>query len=70
MNIRFSRILGDRLIKVSTIAKATGISRTTLTALYYKRSSQISFDVLEKLCIFLDCTPSDLLEVERKKDDE
>lgn len=57
-----STILGKRLLKISTVAKATGISRTTLTNLYYKRSSLISFDVLDKLCTYLKCSVSDLLE--------
>ena len=57
-----SRILGDRLIKISEVARATGISRTTLTALYYKRCSGVSFETLDKLCKYLDCNVSDLLE--------
>ena len=50
------------MIKVSEIAKDTGISRTTLTNLYYRRSSAISFDVLNKLCTYLNCRIEDIIE--------
>jgi len=59
---KFSALLGERLIKISAIAKQTGISRTTLTNLYYRRSTYISFDVLNKLCGFLDCSVDDIFE--------
>jgi len=59
---KFSALLGERLIKISAISKQTGISRTTLTNLYYRRSTYISFDVLNKLCGFLDCSVDDIFE--------
>lgn len=60
-----SQILGAKLIKISQVAKDTGISRTTLTNLYYKRSKAISGDVLHKLCDYLNCTVGDLLEMKK-----
>lgn len=62
INNRFSTILGERLLKISKISEETGISRTTLTNLYYRRSTQISFDVLNKLCKYLDCSVEDIIE--------
>jgi len=59
---KFSTILGERLLKISKIADDTGISRTTLTNLYYRRLNGISFEVLGKLCRYLDCSVSDILE--------
>ena len=69
IHIKFSALLGERLIKTSTIAKATGISRTTLTNLYYRRSVGITLDVLDKLCRYLDCSVSDILEYRDDKED-
>ena len=57
---KFSAILGDRLIKISQVSQDTGISRTTLTNIYYKRSTYITFAVLNKLCEYLDCSVNDL----------
>lgn len=61
-----SQILGEKLIKISQVSKDTGISRSTLTNLYYKRSKAISGDVLHKLCDYLDCSVGDLLERQKK----
>ena len=73
MNNNLSMILGERLLKISFVAKETGISRTTLTNLYYKRSKSISGRVLNKLCAYLNITPDILLsncrETEGEKND-
>ena len=66
INNNLSQILGKKLIKITQVAKDTGISRTTLTNLYYKRSKAISGDVLHKLCDYLNCSVSDLLEVKKE----
>lgn len=62
INNHFSRLLGERLLKISKIAEETGISRTTLTNLYYRRCNMISFDTLDKLCRYLGCGIGDILE--------
>lgn len=62
INNKFSRILGEKLIKITDVSKATGISRNTLTNIYYRRSKQISLDVLNKLCNYLQCNVGDILE--------
>lgn len=66
INNNFSRILGERLLKISKISKDTGISRTTLTNIYYKRCTYISFDVLDKLCNYLDCKLEDIIEYKKE----
>lgn len=43
------------------ISKNTGIYYPTLTRIYDHKTESISFDVLEKLCIELNCTPNDIL---------
>lgn len=63
MSNNLSKILGERLLKISTVAKETGISRTTLTSIYYKRNKGISNDVLLKLCNYLKITPNDFFPV-------
>lgn len=65
INNKFSILLGERLIKITEISDRTGISRTTLTNLYYKRSKFISFDVLNKLCEFFDCSVEDIIEFKK-----
>ncbi len=67
INNRFAICLAERMIKITDVAKKTGISRTTLTNLYYKRSKVISFEVLNKLCMFLCCSPSDIIEYKKMR---
>lgn len=62
INSGLSRILGERRLKISKLSKDTGISRSTLTNLYYQKTISISFDVLDKLCIYFNCSVNDLLK--------
>lgn len=61
----FAVIIAKKHLKISEVARNTGISRTTLTNLYYNKSGAISFDVLGKLCEFLGCNVGDLVTYER-----
>ena len=64
LNNKFSALLGAKLLKITEVAKQTGVSRTTLTELYYRRSKGISFDTLIKLCEYLECSISDIIDVD------
>ena len=64
---KFSVVLAEKLLKISTVARDTGISRTTLTNLYYRRTESVSLDVLDKLCRYLGCSVEDIFKFE---DDE
>ncbi len=66
MKIMLDHLLDSRGISQNQLAKDTGISVSTLRNLNHNRTSRISFDVLEKLCIFLDCGVEDVLLVERE----
>ena len=57
----FPGLIGDKLINITQMSKDTGISRTTLTNLRYRRASGITFEVLDKLCSYLDCGVEDIL---------
>lgn len=45
--------------KISDCSKATGISRTTLTALYYNKEKGITYETLEKLVSYFDIEVED-----------
>lgn len=64
---RFSILLGEKKKRISEVSRETGISRTTLTRLYYGRSA-FSLDTLAKLCAYFDCTMTDLIEVSNGED--
>lgn len=58
----FARLLGERKLKISDVARDTGINRGTLTRLYYETAERIELDVLDKLCEYFDVDLPDLLE--------
>ncbi|MBK8972355.1 MAG: helix-turn-helix transcriptional regulator [Hahellaceae bacterium] len=58
-----SRLLGERKLKISDVARDTGINRGTISRLYQETAVRVEFDVLEQLCRYLDCDLVDLLEL-------
>jgi len=58
-----SRILGEKKLKISDVARDTGINRGTITRLYQETAVRVDFEVLEKLCIYLECGLDELLEL-------
>lgn len=62
MKNNLSRILGERLLKVSDLYQGTGISKTTLTNIYYQRVANIQLETLQKICDFLQIPLSELIE--------
>ena len=50
-------------VSISEVSRSTGISRTTITALYRRRSKAVSFEVIEKLCRYFECDVGDLFKV-------
>lgn len=59
---RFSTVLGEKRVRIAAISRDTGISRTTLTNLYYDRNCVITFSVIGKLCDYLHCGITDIIE--------
>ncbi len=66
---RLSTIMGEKRIKISTIARETGISRATLTSLYYDRNSAVSLQTLGTLCAYLGCEVGDLISHTNTKEE-
>lgn len=64
MKITLNQILDERKISQNQLAKDTGISTTTLRNLNHNRTTRISFDVLEKICSYLNCSVEDILCLE------
>ena len=46
----FANLLGERKLKISDVARDTGINRGTLTRLYYETTERIELEVLDQLC--------------------
>lgn len=70
IKVHLSRLLGEKRMKISELAEATGLHRNGLSRLYNEETDGIKFDTLEKICKALNCDISDLIEiVDNKKDD-
>ncbi|MBS0952669.1 helix-turn-helix transcriptional regulator [Lactiplantibacillus plantarum] len=67
MDNNLSGLLGQRLISISKLHDATGISRSTLVSLYYKRASNVNTGTLKKICDYLQIPLSELIEYTPKQ---
>ena len=59
-NIRV--ILAKKRLKVADVARETGLSKSTLTALYYERAKNPSLDTLKKVSSYLGITLDEFLD--------
>jgi len=57
-----SRMLGERRLKISDVAKKTKINRGTLTRLYQEKYTRIEKDTINTLCDYFDCRIEELFE--------
>ena len=57
-------LLAKRREKVSHVAEATGISKSTLTALNYERTKKPEIETLQKVSEYSDATVDEFLQVE------
>lgn len=53
-------LFAQKGLRVADAERDTDISRTTLYRMYNNESSRVDLEILEKLCHYLDCEPSDL----------
>lgn len=57
-----SRLLGEKKLKISDVARDTSINRGTLTRLYHETAERVELEVLDQLCAYLSCDLDELLE--------
>lgn len=57
-----SRLMGERKLKISDVARDTGLHRNTITLLYQETANRIDIDVLDILCKYFSVAVSDLFE--------
>jgi putative transcriptional regulator len=67
LKTRLHILMGEKKIRsINQLSKETGITRQTLTRIYNEESNQLDFATIEKLCLFFDCEPGDLLYLEEE----
>jgi putative transcriptional regulator len=54
--------MGERKLKVTDVARETGLHRNTISLLYKETATRVDLDAIDKLCEFFDCGVADLFE--------
>lgn len=65
MYIAIDKMLKKRGVSRYRLSKEINYSYQRLMKLANNETKSISFDILEAICIYLDCTPSDILIIEK-----
>ena len=61
IKIYLSKLLGERRITQSDLAKATGIRAATINEIYHELCERINLEHLDKICEYLKCDLNDLV---------
>lgn len=61
---RLSTLMGQKKLKVADVVRATGVPRSTVTALYKETAERIDLDSIEALCRYFECDVGDLFQCE------
>lgn len=62
IKIYLSRILGEKRITQAELARQTGIRPSTVSEIYNEISERLNIDYLDRICEYLDCSITDLIE--------
>ena len=57
-----SRLMGERKLKISDVARETGLHRNSVTLLYNESATRVDLETIDQLCKLFGCNVSDLFE--------
>lgn len=57
-----SRLMGERKLKISDVARDTGLHRNTVTLLYQETATRVDLEAIDALCSYFGVGVGDLLE--------
>jgi putative transcriptional regulator len=63
----FSKVLGEQKLKISDVARDTGINRGTLTRMYHETLVRIDLETINTLCEYLSVSVGELLEHQKSE---
>lgn len=58
-----SRLMGERKLKISDVARDTGLHRNTVTLLYQETATRVDLEAIEALCKYFNVQVGELLEL-------
>lgn len=65
INIKINELLESKQKTRYWLAKEIGMTHQNLTKLANNQTESIKFDYLEKICDVLECSPNDILSIEK-----
>jgi putative transcriptional regulator len=69
LRCHLSTLMGRDKLRISDVARLTGLNRSTVTALYRETATRIELDAVERLCTLLHCEVGELFELMPKAQD-
>lgn len=63
--LKLRQVMWDKEITATAIHKATGISQSILSDIVRGKRTNIGLDIINKLCDYLNCDISDILEYKK-----
>lgn len=57
-----SRLMGERKLKISDVARDTGLHRNTITLLYQETATRIDLEAIDTLCKYFGIPVGELFE--------
>lgn len=67
VNVKLKKILEEQNISRFKLSTDTKTKMDTINRMYYNNIYKIDLDVLARICVYLHCDISDLLELENKR---
>lgn len=61
INIKLSRVLGDKRLTQAELSRKTGIRPMAINEMYNDIAERVNLDYLDKICEVLECDISDIL---------
>ena len=68
--LRLDRVMADRKISLNELSNRVEISTVNLSNLKTGKVKAIRFSTLDAICEVLDCQPGDLLEFQKRTEEE
>ena len=67
MKVNIDALLEQRKRSRYWLSKEINVAYTTIKKLADNKTESVNFEILENICFALDCTPNDLLKMEKKR---
>lgn len=65
LKCHLSKLMGEKRLSIADVSRETKINRGVITRLYHETAIRVDLEVVEKICIYLECNIEDLFSIER-----